>query len=354
MVLVKERPLLLPIIQGGMGIGVSLGNLAGHVAKHGAMGVISAANPGFAEPDFWKNALRCNINALKDQIQKAKQIAQGNGWVAINAMVATTHYAETIQAAVEAGADAVISGAGLPSDLPAYVKGSNTAIAPIVSSGRAAHTICRMWDKRHKVCPDFIVIEGPMAGGHLGFHADELENGTAQTPEQILPEVLKEIKPYEEKYQKQIPVFVAGGVYTAEDVARFLKLGAAGVQVGTRFIATEECDASQRYKEILVNAKKEDICIIKSPVGMPGRALNSPLIERLRNELRIPVQKCVDCLHPCNPATTPYCITKALSEAVRGNWDEGLFFCGSNAWKLDRILPVQKLLEELKQGWRDS
>ena len=354
MVLVKERPLLLPIIQGGMGIGVSLGNLAGHVAKYGAMGVISAANPGFAAPDFWKNAMRCNIAALKEQIQKAKRIAQGNGWVAINAMVATTHYEETIQAAVEAGADAVISGAGLPSDLPAYVKGSQTAIAPIVSSGRAAHTICRLWDKRHRVCPDFIVIEGPMAGGHLGFHAEELENGTAQTPEQILPEVLAAIKPYEEKYQRRIPVFVAGGVYTAEDIARFLKLGAAGAQIGTRFIATEECDASERYKELLVAAKKEDICLIKSPVGMPGRALNSPLIQRLRRELRIPVQKCCDCLHPCSPATTPYCITKALSEAVRGNWEEGLFFCGSNAWRLDRILPVQKLLEELKQGWRDS
>lgn len=354
MVLIKGRPLLLPIIQGGMGIGVSLGNLAGYVAKYGAMGVISTANPGFPTEDFWKNAMQRNLEALKEQIQKAKQIAQGAGWVAVNAMVATTHYDETIRTAVESGADAVISGAGLPSDLPAYVKGSNTAIAPIVSSGRAAHTICRLWDRRHKVCPDFVVIEGPMAGGHLGFHSEELEDGTAQTLEQILPEVLKEVAPYEEKYHQKIPVFVAGGVYDAADISGFLKQGASGVQVATRFIATEECDASQRFKEILVDAKEEDICLIKSPVGMPGRALNSPLIQRLRRDLRIPVQKCIDCLHPCEPATTPYCITRALIEAVRGNWEEGLFFCGSNAWRLDRIVPVKALLDELKQGWRTS
>lgn len=354
MVLIKERPLLLPIIQGGMGIGVSLGNLAGHVAKHGAMGVISTANPGFTAEDFWKNAMQRNLESLKAQIQKAKQIAQGAGWVAVNAMVATTHYEETIRTAVESGADAVISGAGLPSDLPAYVKGSNTAIAPIVSSGRAAHTICRLWDRRHKVCPDFVVIEGPMAGGHLGFHTEELEDGTTQTLEQILPEVLKEVTPFEEKYQKKIPVFVAGGVYNAADISRFLNQGAAGVQVATRFIVTEECDASQRYKEAMIAAKEEDICLIKSPVGMPGRALNSPLIQRLRKDLRIPVQKCIDCLHPCEPATTPYCITHALIEAVRGNWEEGLFFCGSNAWRLDRILPVKSLLDELKQGWRTN
>lgn len=354
MVLIKNNPLPLPIIQGGMGIGVSMGNLAGHVAKHGAMGVISAANPGFLNKDFWINSVQSNLAALKEQIKKAKNIAQGSGIVAINAMVATTHYEETIRTAVAAGVDAVISGAGLPSDLPRFVEGSKTAIAPIVSSGKAARTICRLWDKRHKVCPDFIVIEGSLAGGHLGFSAEELENGTAQTLEQILPEVLAEIAPFEEKHQKKIPVFVAGGVYTAEDIRHFLQLGATGVQLGTRFIATEECDASPRYKEILVAAKKEDICLIKSPVGMPGRALNSPLIQRLKQDLRIPVKKCMDCLHPCTPATTPYCITGALSAAVQGNWEDGLFFCGSNAWRMEKILPVQELLEELKQGWRSD
>lgn len=354
MILIKDKPLSLPIIQGGMGIGVSLGNLAGHVAKYGAMGIISAANTGFESAEFWSNPLQSNLTALQEHIQKAKKIAAGAGLVGINAMVATKHYAETIRAAVEAGVDAIISGAGLPTELPALVKGSKTAIAPIVSSGKAARTICRLWDKRHGVCPDFVVVEGPEAGGHLGFSADELLNGTAQTLEQIVPEVLTAVQPYEEKYQRRIPVFAAGGVYTADDIARFVAMGAAGAQIGTRFIATEECDASQAYKEFMVAAKQEDICIVKSPVGMPGRALCSPLIQRLNRDVRILVKKCADCLHPCNPATTPYCITNALIEAVRGNWEDGLFFCGSNAWRLDRILPVRELLDELKKGWRNE
>ncbi len=351
MVYIKNRPLLVPIIQGGMGIGVSLGGLAGAVASCGGMGVISGANPGFAAPNFWSNPLKANLEALKQQIERAKKTAQDKGMVALNAMVATTQYAETIRTAVAAGVDAILSGAGLASELPGLVKGSRTALAPIVSSAKATRTICRLWDRRYDICPDFIVLEGPEAGGHLGFSREELENNRAQSLETLLPEVLAQLVPFEQKYQKNIPLFVAGGITTGQDIARFMGMGAAGAQVATRFIATDECDASQRYKEILMAARKEDICLVQSPVGMPGRALRSPLIQRLQQGAGVPVTQCIDCLLPCSPATTPYCITQALIAAVNGNWEEGLFFCGSNVFRLDRILPVRELMEELKQGW---
>ncbi len=351
MIMMKGKPLAVPVIQGGMGIGVSLGGLAGAVAACGGMGVISGAHPGFAAPNFWAEPLKANLSALKEQIEKAKKIAEGKGLVALNAMVATTHYAEMVGAAIAAGIDAIISGAGLPTELPALAKGSGAALAPIVSSAKAARTICRLWDRRHGVCPDFIVVEGPEAGGHLGFDQKELQNGSAQTLEEILPGVLAEAAPFAQKYQQEIPVFVAGGVYTGGDIARFVGMGAAGAQVATRFIATDECDASPRYKEILIAAKQEDICLVKSPVGMPGRALRSPLVERLGLNIRTPIKKCIDCLLPCTPATTPYCITSALIAAVEGDWENGLFFCGSNAFRLDRMMPVRELMKELTQGW---
>ena len=344
---IKNKELKIPLIQGGMGVGISLGNLAGHVAKHEAMGVISTADTGFMEPDFWKNPNASNLRGLEKEINKAKKIANGNGLIAINAMVATTYYAESVKTAVQAGIDCVISGAGLPLELPALVKGYDTAIAPIVSSAKAANVICRVWDKKYQVIPDFIVIEGSEAGGHLGFSKEELQNNTAKPLLEILQEVLVIIKPFEEKYGRKIPVFVAGGVYTNGDVKTFMDAGADGVQVATRFIATYECDASMAYKQVFLNAGKDDIQIVQSPVGMPGRALRTPLIERLEKEKRISPKKCTLCLHACDVKTTPYCITNALIEAVKGNYEEGLFFCGSNAWKMNRIVSVQELIQEL-------
>lgn len=344
---IKNKELNIPLIQGGMGVGISLGNLAGHVAKQGAMGVISTADSGFMEPDFWKNPVVSNTRALEKEIKKAKEIACGNGLIAINAMVATTYYAESVKTAVQAGIDCVISGAGLPLELPAFVKGYDTAIAPIVSSAKAANVICRLWDKRYQVIPDFIVIEGSEAGGHLGFTKEELLCNTAKSLLEILKEVLAVMIPFEEKYGRKIPVFVAGGVYTNEDVKIYLDAGADGVQVATRFITTYECDASMAYKQVFMNAGKDEIQIVISPVGMPGRALRTPLMERLEKEKRITPQKCALCLHACDVKTTPYCITNALIEAVKGNYEEGLFFCGSNAWKMKEMVTVKELIQEL-------
>lgn len=342
-----QKELERPLIQGGMGIGVSLGNLAGHVAAEGGMGVISTVNAGYARPGFERDPLSANLAALREEIAKAREIAKGQGLVAVNVMVATNHYAETVNAAIEAGADAIISGAGLPSALPAIAGDRPVALAPIVSGGKAACTICRLWQRRSARLPDFMVLEGSEAGGHLGFTREELETGAARPLDQLLGEVREALDPFEKEAGRSIPVFVAGGVYTAADITRYLSLGAAGVQMATRFIATHECDAAPGYKQAFLRAAKGDVRLVKSPVGMPGRALNSPLLQRLDSGLAYPPRRCNDCLRVCPHKDTPYCISRALTEAVKGNWEEGLFFCGSNVWKMNRLLSVRELMEEL-------
>lgn len=354
MIALGAHALSIPLIQGGMGIGVSLGNLAGHVAACGGMGVISTAHPGYNRPDFAKDPYGANLRALEEHIEKAKAIAKGKGMVAVNAMVATSQYADSVRAAVAAGADAILSGAGLPTELPALARGGKAALAPIVSSARAARTICRLWDKRHHTAPDFVVVEGSEAGGHLGFSAEELADHTAPALETIVPEVIQELAPFEKKYGHPIPVFAAGGVYTGADIKKFTDLGAAGAQIATRFIATHECDASQGYKDAVIAAKPEDVRIVKSPVGMPGRALNSPLIQKLARGGRIAPPSCMRCIVTCDPGKTPYCITRALIEAVRGNWEDGLFFCGGNVGRVDRMRHVSELIDELMTEWRNA
>lgn len=353
MIQIRNRKLPIPIIQGGMGVGVSLGNLAGSVASCGGMGVISTVNAGYREEDFDDHPFEANIRALRKEIRKALHIASSNGIVAINAMVAVNHYKETIAEAIKAGVQAVISGAGLPMELPQLTKDTNVAAAPIVSSGKAAAVICKAWDRKYNVAPDFIIIEGPRAGGHLGFSREEILDGTARETDEILPEVLKAIVPYEEKYGRKIPVFVAGGVYNGKDMSHLTKLGASGVQIATRFIATEECDASEAYKQRMVEAESKDITIVKSPVGMPGRALNSPLIQRLNKGEKFRPERCNLCLKACpHGDLTPYCISRALIEAVKGNWEDGLFFCGANVGRVDRIVTVKELMNEIMEEWR--
>lgn len=347
MIKIKDKYLDIPIIQGGMGVGVSLGNLAGSVAKEGGMGIISTAHPGYRYPNFYKDTLKTNLKALDDEIQKAKTIANGKGLVGVNIMVAIEDYEPMVEQSVKSNVDVIISGAGLPLALPKYTKGTNVAIAPIVSSGRVASLICRTWDKKYQVIPDFIVIEGSQAGGHLGFKKEEILNDKAQSLEVILKEVLEAVQPYEKKYQRQIPIFVAGGIYTGQDIQHYMNLGASGVQMATRFIATYECDADERYKQMFIDCQKEDIVIVKSPVGMPGRAMKTKLIERLEQGEKIPLTHCFNCLRPCDPKTTPYCISMALIHAVSGNIDEGLVFCGSNAYRIDKMMHVKELIEEL-------
>ena len=266
------------------------------------------------------------------------------GIIGVNIMVAMNNYEDFIKASVEAGADVIISGAGLPTTLPRFTKGSNTKIAPIVSSARAAKLMCKMWKERYDYLPDFIVVEGPMAGGHLGFKMDELLDHEEEPLDKIVPEVIEVAKSY--KDEKEIPVIAAGGIYTGSDIAKFLKLGADGVQMATRFICTEECDADIKFKEEFLKCHEDEIKIIKSPVGMPGRAVHNQFLKDVE-EGKVKVNRCFGCVKKCNPKTTPYCITRALVNAVKGDVDHGLIFTGTNGYRNDKIVKVHDLINEL-------
>ncbi len=344
---IREKYLDIPLIQGGMGIGISLGGLAGAVAAEGGMGTISSAGVGFREADFDKDMMTANVRALKKEIAIAKEKSCGRGLVAVNIMTAMNYFEESARAAVEGGADAIVSGAGLPKNLPEFTKGTDVLIAPVVSSGRAARIISRLWDRHYGISPDFVVVEGSNAGGHLGFSAEELCNGTYQTLDEILPEVKKELEPFEKKYGRHIPVFVAGGIRKANEITHYIEAGADGVQLATAFIATEECDAADEYKQIMLRACNSDVRIVKSPVGMPGRAIETPLIERVAEQGRFAPAGCRKCIKTCDPRTTVYCISNALIAAWHGDYENGLFFCGSDIDSLQTIRSVKSVIDDL-------
>lgn len=335
----------VPIIQGGMGVGVSLSSLAGAVAREGAIGVISAAQPGYLEEDFSNNPLTANLRSLGNHIKKAKEISN-NGIIGVNIMCASKNYEEYVKCAIDNGADLIISGAGLPTDLPKLVEGSNIKIAPIVSPPKSASVILKMWDRRYGRTADMVVIEGPKAGGHLGFSNESLEEYESKDYDKEVLEIIEIVKEYENKYNKKIPVVFAGGVFDRKDIDHYISLGCSGVQMATRFVATEECDADINFKMAYINSKKEDIVIVKSPVGLPGRAISNKFMKdrKLINEK---ITKCYKCLKKCNMADIPYCITGALVRAVKGDIDNSLVFCGENAYRLNKIITVKELIKEL-------
>ena len=335
----------LPLIQGGMGIGISLGGLAGAVAAEGGAGVISAAQIGFREPDFDEEPFTANLRAIHKEVEKARALSK-EGVIGMNIMTAMNGYESYVREAVKAGVDFIVSGAGLPVDLPAYAEGSDTAIAPIVSTEKSASVILKYWDKKYKKIPDLLIVEGPKAGGHLGFTKEQLEFFTENKYKEEIGAILRLVKTYEEKYGEKIPVILAGGIDSREKAEEAFFIGADGIQVATRFVTTKECDAASEYKEAYVKAKKEDICIVKSPVGMPGRAIHNAFLEKVeRGEKKL--CKCHKCLHRCNPGEIPYCITDALIQAAEGNVEDALIFCGANAWKISEIQTVSQVVREL-------
>ncbi len=345
----KNIKLDVPIIQGGMGIGVSLSGLAGNVMKEGGLGVISAAQPGYAKDNFVRETVKANIQALKEEVAKAREISKGKGALGINLMVAMEYYGEYAKSMNDLDIDVVISGAGLPLELPSFITNPKIALAPIVSSAKAAVLLCKRWLSRHDRLPDFIIIEGPMAGGHLGFDPDQLRVKTTQT----LEEIVVETKAALENLGHKIPLVAAGGVFTGFDIAKFIKLGADAVQMATRFIGTYECDADMKFKEVFLNGKEEDIDLVISPAGYHGRAWVNPFVKKMR-EQRVPPIHCVNCLKPCHPPTTPYCITEALIEAVKGNTDNGLVFTGSNGYRVKKIYSVHDLMNELLSEMKEG
>ena len=343
---IRDLSIKIPIIQGGMGVGVSKSRLASAVAREGGLGVISGAQIGYTEDDFETNPLEANKRALRKEIRKAKENSD-HGAIGVNLMVAMQNYAEFVKIAVEEKVDVIISGAGLPLDLPDLVKGSTTKIVPIVSSLRGAQLIMRRWKKKYDTDPDAIIIEGSKAGGHLGFNAEDLYENTCQS----LKEIVGELSQYLKEIQLKIPIIAAGGLFTKKDIEEVIACGASGVQIGTRFVVTEECDASQAYKDAYLNANEEDIKIMMSPVGLPGRALGNAFLKHVEEVGRVQVSKCYRCVHKCDPKSTPFCITKALIDAVNGKTDEGLVFVGAGAYRVHEMTTVKAVIEELKRAF---
>ncbi len=368
-----------PIIQGGMGVGISLSSLAGHVAKEGAIGLISSAQIGFREADFDKMPFQANLRAIETELKKAREIASKAihrmGSIGFNIMVATKGYEDYVRTAVRHGADIIVSGAGLPTDLPRLVREGMelrktlspdrifgeikriTKFAPIVSSIKSAEVILKFWDRKEQTTADLVVVEGPLAGGHLGFTAEELSKYGADTNDiektyrrdlydEEVKEIIEVVKRYADKYGKQIPVMLAGGIYDYADVEHAFAIGASGVQVGTRFVTTMECDAPNAYKQAYIHATKEDVKITKSPVGMLGRAIENPFLVEVKKQKK-PVTKCWNCLSKCDKKTIPYCITEELLEAVDGELNEALIFSGAKSYRCEKIETVKDVIEEL-------
>lgn len=335
----------IPVIQGGMGVGISLSGLASAVANEGGIGVISCAGLGLIYPKEKGTYTEKCIGGLREEIRKARQMTKGI--IGVNVMVALSNYADMVRTAIAEKIDVIFSGAGLPLDLPSYLQeGCNTKLVPIVSSSRAAKIICDKWEKNYNYLPDAIVVEGPKAGGHLGFKKEQIDS-QEHALEVLIPEVVAIASSYKEK--KEIPVIAAGGISTGQDIAHFMELGAAAVQMGSIFVTTRECDASETFKEVYIHSGPDDIRIIESPVGMPGRAIDGEFIHNVSNGLERPRKCAYHCIKTCDYTQSPYCIIKALYNAAKGNMRKGYAFAGSNAFLADKISSVKEVIATLER-----
>ncbi|WP_461210236.1 NAD(P)H-dependent flavin oxidoreductase [Desulfocurvus sp. DL9XJH121] len=338
----------VPVIQGGMGVGISLSGLASAVANEGGIGVIAAAMIGFKDNLAAKSA-EVHINALAREIRAARE--KSDGILGVNIMVALTNFADMVRTSIREKADIIFSGAGLPLDLPGYLtEGAKTKLAPIVSSGRAASIITRKWLAKYDYLPDAFVVEGPKAGGHLGFKPEQIDDPEYRL-EKLVEDVIEAVRPFEEEKGRKVPVIAAGGVYDGSDIKRMLELGASGVQMGTRFVATHECDADERFKQSFINAGEDDVEIIKSPVGLPGRAVRSAFMEAVKQGKRKPFNCPFHCIKTCDRKNSPYCIACALTNAVKGKLENGFAFAGANVHRVKEIVSVHDLVASLKQEY---
>ena len=342
----------VPVIQGGMGVGISLSGLASAVANEGGVGVISSAGLGLLYRDFSENFLEASIFGLKEEIRKARE--KTLGVIGVNVMVAMTNYVDMIKTSISEKIDIIIAGAGLPLDLPSFLKkGSITKLIPIVSSARATKIICEKWKANYDYLPDAVIVEGPKAGGHLGFKEEQIGDNDYAL-EKLVPEIVNELRPFEEKYNQSIPLIAAGGIYTGEDIRNILDLGASGVQMATRFVTTDECDASDAFKQAYIDAGEKDIEIIKSPVGMPGRAIFSNFIQKVKDGKKQPKKCPFKCIKTCDITKSPYCIIIALINALKGNFENGFAFAGTNAFRATKISSVKEIFQSLIKEYKES
>jgi len=350
---IGNRVTATPIIQGGMGVGISLSGLASAVAQEGGFGVIAANAIGMMDPEYYADGRAANIRALRSEIRRGRGLT--SGLIGVNIMVAVNDFEQLLDAAIEEKVDAVFLGAGLPiRGIPvSKIRAADVLVVPIVSSGRAAELIFRYWEKTYGDVPDGVVVEGPLAGGHLGFKVEHIDDPD-HALEKLVPQVIAALRPFQETFHKKIPVIAAGGIYSGEDILRFLQLGAAGVQMATRFVATGECDADIRFKEAYIRSRKEDIVIIKSPVGLPGRAIRNRFLDDAASGVRNVTRCAWRCLEHCDIKNAVYCISAALDNARRGILDKGFAFSGSNAFRVKEIVPVHQLMESLKAEYETA
>ncbi|MBI9052420.1 MAG: nitronate monooxygenase [Bacteroidales bacterium] len=340
----------LPIIQGGMGVAISLSGLASAVANAGGIGVISAVAIGMTEPDYMKNYKEANKRALRKEIRKARSLT--NGVLGVNLMVAVNDYEALFTVALEEKIDVIILGAGLPLKMPQYLleKGfdqTHTKIIPKVSSAKAAKVIFSYWAKNFNHIPDAVVVEGPKAGGHLGFKKSDLINNDISL-ETLVEETVEVLKSFEKEFDKEVPVIAGGGIYEGKDIYNILKKGAKGVKMGSRFVTTNECDASLEFKKTYLNCKEEDITLINSPVGLPGRAIRNNFVDQINEGQTKPFKCYWKCLKSCDSKNVPYCIAQALHNAAQGNMAEGFAFAGSDAYKATKITSVSDTILDLR------
>ncbi|HEY6838351.1 MAG TPA: nitronate monooxygenase family protein [Geobacteraceae bacterium] len=336
-----------PLIQGGMGVRISGGSLAGHVARCGGVGLVAAAGIALNSEFFdGTNYLQAEPEAFKAELRKAYEIAP-DGVIGVNVMVALADYETLVHAAIEGGAKVIVCGAGLPMGLPGLTAHApDVALVPIVSSLKAAQLIAKKWDKGYGRLPDAVVVEDPdTAGGHLG---EKMENiGTGDYDQYG---TVRDIKAFfREEYGREVPIIAAGGIWDRQDVMHALSEGADGVQMASRFVPTVECDASDSFKQMYLDCRQEDIGLIMSPAGLPGRAIlkNQDNI-RLYDEMNgTPCR--MGCLKKCSykESGERFCIVTALDRAQRGDVETGLVFCGTNAWKAERITTVAEIFDEL-------
>lgn len=349
---IGDLTISIPIIQGGMGVGVSLSGLASAVANEGGVGVISCAGIGLLYPNSSKDYFANCVMGLKEEIRKARE--KSKGIIGVNIMVALSNFSDMIKTSISEKVDIIFCGAGLPLDMPSYLdKESTTKLVPIVSSARATKLICEKWKNNYDYLPDAIVVEGPKAGGHLGYKNNQIEDSNYSL-ETIIPEVVAQVRYFEELYNKKIPVIAAGGITTGEDIYKIMAMGASGVQLGTKFVTTNECDASPKFKQSYIDSDIKSIEIITSPVGMPGRAIIGEFIKKVRDGLTTPKTCSYHCIKTCDYSKSPYCIIKALFNAAKGNFSKGYAFAGANAYLSKKIISVKETMETLVREFDDA
>ncbi len=336
----------VPIVQGGMGVCVSLSGLAAAVANEGGIGIISAVGIGMTEPDYRKNFKEANKIALRKEIRKAR--SKTDGVIGVNIMLAITDFEELLEVAIDEHVDVVTMGAGLPLNLPpSFLEIKTTKFLPKVSSGRATNIIFQSWSNKYNRVPDAVVVEGPLSGGHQGFKKhDMLESRISLAS--IVKDTIQAIIPYEQKFGMEIPVIAGGGIYMGKDVFEIMSVGAKGVKMGTRFVTTNECDVSGKFKQNYLDCSKEDIVIIDSPVGLPARTITNDFVREIQAGKRKPIKCPWKCLKTCDFKKVQFCIAEALFNAAKGDFTKGFSFAGQKAYLADRIMSVKETINEIK------